>query len=61
MDVGCGSGQATELLAPYFLTVVGIDISRAQLEIADSQEHAPNACYRYKTHYFSNNIYFTKI
>ncbi|KAI7810583.1 putative methyltransferase DDB_G0268948 [Triplophysa rosa] len=46
VDVGCGSGQGTELLAPYFLTVVGIDISRAQLEIADGEEHAPNVCYR---------------
>lgn len=46
VDVGCGSGQGTELLAPYFLTVVGIDISRAQLEIADAEEHAPNVCYR---------------
>lgn len=56
MDVGCGSGQGTELLAPYFLTVVGIDISRAQLATADAEEHAPNVCYRYKTHYYSNNI-----
>ncbi|XP_055062099.2 putative methyltransferase DDB_G0268948 [Misgurnus anguillicaudatus] len=46
VDVGCGSGQGTELLAPHFLTVVGIDVSPAQLKIADVDEHAPNVCYR---------------
>ncbi|XP_018979470.1 putative methyltransferase DDB_G0268948 [Cyprinus carpio] len=46
VDVGCGSGQGTELLAPHFLTVVGIDVSPAQLEIASSKEHAPNVSYR---------------
>ncbi|XP_050973998.1 putative methyltransferase DDB_G0268948 [Labeo rohita] len=46
VDVGCGSGQGTELLAPHFLTVVGVDVSPAQLEIASAKEHAPNVCYR---------------
>ncbi len=46
VDVGCGSGQGTELLAPHFLTVVGIDVSPAQLEIASAKEHASNVCYR---------------
>lgn len=46
VDVGCGSGQGSELLAPHFLTVVGTDVSPAQLEIASAKEHAPNVCYR---------------
>ncbi|XP_067298284.1 putative methyltransferase DDB_G0268948 [Pseudorasbora parva] len=46
VDVGCGSGQCTEILAPHFMTVVGIDISSAQLEIASAKEHAANLCYR---------------
>lgn len=50
VDVGCGSGQGTELLAPHFLTVVGIDVSPAQLEIASSKEHAPNVSYRYNNY-----------
>ncbi|XP_051983492.1 putative methyltransferase DDB_G0268948 [Xyrauchen texanus] len=47
VDVGCGSGQGTELLAPHFITVVGTDVSAAQLEIASAKDHAPNVCYRY--------------
>ncbi|CAM4503474.1 unnamed protein product [Leuciscus chuanchicus] len=46
VDVGCGSGQGTELLAPHFMTVVGTDISSAQLEIASAKDHAANLCYR---------------
>ncbi|NP_001139099.1 uncharacterized protein LOC100005086 [Danio rerio] len=46
VDVGCGSGQGTELLAPYFLTVVGTDISPAQLKIASDKDHPANICYR---------------
>ncbi|KAJ0062264.1 hypothetical protein NL108_002580, partial [Boleophthalmus pectinirostris] len=34
IDVGCGSGQGTVLLAPYFNQVVGTDISPAQLQYA---------------------------
>ncbi|XP_051564713.1 putative methyltransferase DDB_G0268948 [Myxocyprinus asiaticus] len=34
VDVGCGSGQGTLLLAPHFARVVGTDISPAQLEVA---------------------------
>lgn len=46
VDVGCGSGQGTKLLAPHFLKVVGLDISPAQLKIANADEHAPNVSYR---------------
>lgn len=37
VDVGCGSGQLTSLLAPHFGQVVGIDPSTSQLQHA--QQH----------------------
>uniref|UniRef100_UPI0037E70310 putative methyltransferase DDB_G0268948 n=1 Tax=Semicossyphus pulcher TaxID=241346 RepID=UPI0037E70310 len=46
VDVGCGSGQGTILLAPYFTKVVGTDISLAQLEMALTQSNPPNISYR---------------
>ncbi|KAI1885300.1 hypothetical protein AGOR_G00218730 [Albula goreensis] len=46
VDVGCGSGQGTVLLAPHFHHVVGTDISPAQLEVAKIHGNAPNISYR---------------
>ncbi|XP_071775034.2 putative methyltransferase DDB_G0268948 [Centroberyx gerrardi] len=46
VDVGCGSGQGTTLLAPYFTQVVGTDISPAQLEMAQANSNPPNVSYR---------------
>ncbi|KAJ8255224.1 hypothetical protein GJAV_G00202480 [Gymnothorax javanicus] len=46
VDVGCGSGQGTVLLAPYFNQVIGTDISPAQLEMAKTYAIAPNVSYR---------------
>lgn len=46
VDVGCGSGQGTVLLAPYFTKVVGTDISPAQLEAALTNNNPPNVSYR---------------
>ncbi|KAM3585355.1 uncharacterized protein V6R79_015108 [Siganus canaliculatus] len=46
VDVGCGSGQGTTLLAPYFTKVVGTDISPAQLETALANSRPPNVSYR---------------
>ncbi|XP_041637995.1 putative methyltransferase DDB_G0268948 [Cheilinus undulatus] len=46
VDVGCGSGQGTVLLAPYFTKVVGTDISQAQLEMAHANSNPPNVSYR---------------
>uniref|UniRef100_A0AAQ5YML2 Si:ch211-93g23.2 n=1 Tax=Amphiprion ocellaris TaxID=80972 RepID=A0AAQ5YML2_AMPOC len=46
LDVGCGSGQGTKLLAPYFTKVVGTDISPAQLEMASANSNPPNVSYR---------------
>ncbi|CAK6969883.1 putative methyltransferase DDB_G0268948 [Scomber scombrus] len=45
VDVGCGSGQGTIHLAPYFTKVVGTDISAAQLEMAQANS-SPNVSYR---------------
>lgn len=45
VDVGCGSGQGTVLLAPYFTKVVGTDISPAQLEAAMTNKIPPNVSY----------------
>lgn len=46
VDVGCGSGQGTVLLANHFSTVVGTDISPAQLEVAMEHTTAQNITYR---------------
>ncbi|XP_029369218.1 putative methyltransferase DDB_G0268948 [Echeneis naucrates] len=46
VDVGCGSGQGTILLAPYFNKVFGTDISPAQLEMALTNSNPPNVSYR---------------
>lgn len=43
IDVGCGNGQATFALTPYFEKVIGIDISHNQIEEAlkrvDKEKH----------------------
>uniref|UniRef100_A0A8C6UMU1 Methyltransferase type 11 domain-containing protein n=1 Tax=Neogobius melanostomus TaxID=47308 RepID=A0A8C6UMU1_9GOBI len=46
VDVGCGSGQGTVLLAPYFHQVVGTDISPSQLENTQANQTCPNVSYR---------------
>lgn len=46
LDVGCGSGQGTLLLAKHFASVVGTDISPAQLEVAVQHAREPNITYR---------------
>ena len=35
VDVGCGTGQNTRILAPYFDKVLGLDISETQIKIAN--------------------------
>ncbi|XP_037542254.1 putative methyltransferase DDB_G0268948 [Nematolebias whitei] len=45
VDVGCGSGQGTLLLAKHFASVVGTDVSPAQLELALQHAHKPNITY----------------
>ncbi|XP_061841356.1 putative methyltransferase DDB_G0268948 [Nerophis lumbriciformis] len=46
VDVGCGCGQGTVLLAPFFDQVVGTDISPAQLHVAQANSAWPNVTYR---------------
>ncbi|XP_018020031.1 putative methyltransferase DDB_G0268948 [Hyalella azteca] len=45
VDVGCGSGQITRALAPNFRTVLGLDVSQAQLDIAQSVPNPANVSY----------------
>lgn len=47
VDVGCGSGQGTVLLAQHFGSVVGTDVSAAQLEEAVRHASQPNISYRW--------------
>ena len=34
IDIGCGGGQSTDIFAPYFKKIIGIDRSETQLEAA---------------------------
>ncbi|XP_069009739.1 putative methyltransferase DDB_G0268948 [Embiotoca jacksoni] len=46
VDLGCGTGQNSRLLAPHFKEVVGIDISECQLGEARAVPGYPNITYR---------------
>lgn len=46
VDLGCGTGQNSRLLARHFKEVVGIDISNCQLEEARAVPGYPNITYR---------------
>lgn len=46
VDLGCGTGQHSRLLAPHFKEVVGMDISECQLEEARAVPGFPNITYR---------------
>lgn len=46
VDLGCGTGQNSRLLAPYFHEVVGIDISECQLREAMAVPGQENVTYR---------------
>ncbi|XP_071756919.2 putative methyltransferase DDB_G0268948 [Centroberyx gerrardi] len=46
VDLGCGTGQNSQLLAPHFQEVVGMDISECQLEEARAVPGYPNITYR---------------
>ncbi|XP_071328716.1 putative methyltransferase DDB_G0268948 [Trachinotus anak] len=46
VDLGCGTGQNSRLLAPHFREVVGIDVSECQLEEAKAVPGNPNIMYR---------------
>ncbi|XP_020500419.2 putative methyltransferase DDB_G0268948 [Labrus bergylta] len=47
VDVGCGSGQGTVLLSKHFASVVGTDVSPAQIEMALQHAKEPNVTYRH--------------
>ena len=44
VDVGCGSGQLTRLLAPHFESVVGLDPSESQIKSAVPQDKIRYQC-----------------
>ncbi|XP_070694125.1 putative methyltransferase DDB_G0268948 [Pempheris klunzingeri] len=46
VDLGCGTGQNSRLLAPHFQELVGMDISECQLEEARAVPGYPNIKYR---------------
>lgn len=46
VDLGCGTGQNSRLLAPHFQEVVGIDVSESQVEEARAVTGFPNITYR---------------
>lgn len=46
LDVGCGSGQSTALLAPHFVAVTGFDVSKAQVDEANKSNTLANVSYR---------------
>lgn len=45
IDVGCGSGQCTELLAPFYHQVIGYDVSETQIEEATANNELNNVKY----------------
>ncbi|GIY85561.1 methyltransferase DDB_G0268948 [Caerostris extrusa] len=44
-DVGCGTGQSTAILAPYFKHVYGSDVSVPQIQEAIASRSLPNVTY----------------
>lgn len=49
VDLGCGTGQTSRPLTPYFQQVVGIDVSNSQVEEARAVQGFPNLTYRVGT------------
>lgn len=46
IDVGCGSGQCTELLSPLFGNVIGFDVSGTQIKEATTNNKLENVKYQ---------------
>ncbi|CAL4071310.1 unnamed protein product, partial [Meganyctiphanes norvegica] len=46
VDVGCGSGQSTQILSPSFKSVFGLDISKSQIDEANKMETLKNIQYK---------------
>ena len=45
VDVGCGSGQSTNIFHSYFKNIIGVDVSREQLNQAQKQNVHANIAY----------------
>ncbi|XP_054157376.1 uncharacterized protein LOC128955730 [Oppia nitens] len=45
VDVGCGSGQGTNGIAPHFKHCYGFDVSAAQIKVAKESQHPDNVKY----------------
>uniref|UniRef100_A0A672MBV6 Zgc:162396 n=1 Tax=Sinocyclocheilus grahami TaxID=75366 RepID=A0A672MBV6_SINGR len=50
VDLGCGTGQTSRPLTAYFEQVVGIDVSKSQVEQARAVPGFPNLSYRSVMH-----------
>ncbi|GIY09197.1 hypothetical protein CEXT_303281 [Caerostris extrusa] len=46
VDIGCGSGQSTIALSPYFETILGLDVSEAQIKQAEELHSSQNIEYQ---------------
>lgn len=46
LDVGCGNGQLTKVLAPLFTKIIGVDCSEEQIKKAREVTDAENIEYR---------------
>ena len=45
VDVGCGSGQSTNIFQPYFKKILGFDVSAEQIKQAKLQNKFDNIDY----------------
>ncbi|XP_071825291.1 uncharacterized protein [Apostichopus japonicus] len=46
LDIGCGNGQLTKVLAPLFTKMIGIDRSKSQIDVANEVTTEKNIEYR---------------
>ncbi|CAF1115331.1 unnamed protein product [Adineta steineri] len=46
IDIGCGTGQSTVLLAPYFQRIIGYDVSEQQINKANETNTHSNINYK---------------
>lgn len=46
IDVGCGSGQCTELLSQFYDNVIGFDVSESQIKEATARNKLNNVTYK---------------
>lgn len=46
VDLGCGDGRQTRLMARHFRTVIGLDIAATAIKRANATANPPNVTYR---------------